>query len=73
MKPLDFNASISVESYDEKTAENYRNCYVAYNLSQIPQDLNDDCVKISRLYLLYYPRNKPSNSVTPVHSFKIFR
>ena len=29
MKPSEFKFSISVESYDEKTAENYRNCYVA--------------------------------------------
>ena len=29
MKPLDFKISIPVESYDEKTAENYRNHYFA--------------------------------------------
>ena len=29
MKPLEFKISLSVESYDEKTAEYYRNCYVA--------------------------------------------
>ena len=29
MEPSDFKISISVASYDEKTAENYRNCYVA--------------------------------------------
>ena len=29
MKPSDKKASISVEMYDEKTAENDRNCYVA--------------------------------------------
>ena len=29
MKPSGFEISISVESYNEKTAENYRNCYVA--------------------------------------------
>ena len=28
MEPSEFKISISVESYDEKTAENYRNCYV---------------------------------------------
>ena len=28
MKP-DFKISIAVESFDEKTAENYRNCYIA--------------------------------------------
>ena len=29
MTPSEFKISISVESYDEKTAENYRNCYGA--------------------------------------------
>ena len=29
MKTSELNIFISVESYDEKTAENYRNCYVA--------------------------------------------
>ena len=29
MKPSEFKISISVKSYDEKPAENYRNCYVA--------------------------------------------
>ena len=28
MKPSEFKIFISVESYDEKTSENYRNCYV---------------------------------------------
>ena len=28
MKPSEFKVSISVECYDEKTAENYQNCYV---------------------------------------------
>ena len=27
MKPSEFNIAFSVESYDEKTAENYWNCY----------------------------------------------
>ena len=27
MKPSEFEILISVENYDEKTAENYRNCY----------------------------------------------
>ena len=31
MRPSDLKMSISVESYDEKIAENYRNCYVAEN------------------------------------------
>ena len=29
MKPSEFKISISVETYDEKTAENYRNGYGA--------------------------------------------
>ena len=29
MKPLEFRISNSVERYDKKTAENYRNCYLA--------------------------------------------
>ena len=29
MKPSEFKISIEVESYDGKTVENYRNCYVA--------------------------------------------
>ena len=29
MKPIDLEVSFSVKSYDEKTAENFRNCYVA--------------------------------------------
>ena len=28
IKPSEFKSSISVKSYDEKTAEIYRNCYV---------------------------------------------
>ena len=29
MKPSELKISFSVKSYEEKTAENYRNCYVA--------------------------------------------
>ena len=29
MKPPELKKIISVKNYDEKTAENYRNCYVA--------------------------------------------
>ena len=29
MKPSEFKIVLSVESYDENTAGNYRNCYVA--------------------------------------------
>ena len=60
--------------YDKKTADNYRNSYVAVKrivseLSKIYrsqilkaqiEDLNEDCVKILRPH----PRNKPSKSVT---------
>ena len=42
-------------------------------------DLNKYCVKISRPYILYFLRNKPSKRVTvgpdrvgPVHQFKLF-
>ena len=40
MKPSGLKISISVESYDEKNAENYRNCYdaekrIASKLSKI--------------------------------------
>ena len=52
MKPSELKTSISFESYDGKTAENYRN------------DLNEDCVKISGLHLISFLRNKPSKSVT---------
>ena len=56
MKPSKLKIPISVESYDEKVAENYRNCYVAENsiasklskiIAQI-EDLNEDSIKISR-------------------------
>ena len=57
---------------------NFRNCYAAEKhiiskqsniyLSEILvaqiEDVNEDCVKISRPYLLYLPRNKLSKSVT---------
>ena len=67
-KSLKSKNFFSVGSYDEKTAENYRNSYVAEKrivskLSKISipnliaqiEDLNEYCVKISRLYLLYFP------------------
>ena len=31
MKPSELKIYISIESYDEKTVENYRNCYFAEN------------------------------------------
>ena len=58
----------------KKTAENNQNLYVAvkriFSKLSIPnliariEDLNEDCVKISHPYLLYFPRNKPSKSVS---------
>ena len=33
MEPSEFKNSISVESYDEKTSENHRNCYVGKKCS----------------------------------------
>ena len=29
MQPSEIQISVWIESYDEKTAENYRNCYIA--------------------------------------------
>ena len=65
MKPSEFKISIPVESYDEKTNENYRNCYASekrirdidskFFIAQI-EDFNKDCVKISRRYILYTNR-----------------
>ena len=57
MNPWKLKISISVESYDEKTAENYLNCYAAEErivcklqryrskiiIAQI-KNLNEDCV-----------------------------
>ena len=71
MEPSEFKISFSVKSYDEKTAKNYWNCYVdekyiVHNyqryrfqilIAQI-EDLNEDCVKISLLYIIYFPRKK---------------
>ena len=68
MKPLGLKLYFSVESYDEKTYENYRNCYdvekriVSKLVPQI-EDLSKECVKIERSFLIYFPRNKPSKSV----------
>ena len=73
MKQSEFKIFISIKSYDDKTAENYRNYYIAENrivskLSNVKtqnyEDLNEDCVKISRPYILYFPRYKPSKNVT---------
>ena len=61
MKPSELNISISAESYDEKTAENYRNCYVAGKriISKLTErsipnfnstDLNGDCFKIYKAF-----------------------
>ena len=42
------DVTITIQSYDEKTAE----------------DLHEDCVKISGPYFIHFLRNKSSNSVT---------
>ena len=92
METSEFKISISVKSYDEKNSENDRNIYDAekrliskllktliLNLNRKHGDLDEGCVKNSLLYLLYFPRNKPSKSVTvgpgrtrPVQRFKRF-
>ena len=48
---------------------NYRNCYVAKKrivskLSKMSIPKFEYCFKILILYLLYFPKNKPSNSIT---------
>ena len=75
MKPSELDILISVESYDEKTNGNYRDCYVVEKcifskLSKISiPNFNStnwrlELTWIWRLYLLYFPRNRPSKSVT---------
>ena len=77
MKPSEFKISISVKSYDKKTAENYRNCYVTEKrrvskLSKvsIPNFVNTNWslewrwCQIFRACLSYFPRNEPLKSVT---------
>ena len=77
MKPLKFKISISVEIYDEKTAENDQNYYVAekrivFKLSKISVS-NFDSTN-SRPFLLYFLRKKfykeRYGRVGPVHRFK---
>ena len=77
MKPSEIKISLLVKSHDEKTAENFRNSYVAQKrivsklskfviqilIAQIG-DLNKDCVEISLPYTLNFPRNKRSKRVT---------
>ena len=77
MKPLEFKIFLSVETYDEQTVENYRNSNVAEKrivskLSKISIPNFDSTSwtlewrlrqKFTSLSL-YFPRNKPSNSVT---------
>ena len=68
MNPSEFKTSISVECYYEKSDKNYQNSYIVEKriisklfqilIAQI-EDLTKDCVKISRPYLLYFPKNKP--------------
>ena len=68
MKPSEFKIFISVESCDEKTTENYQNCYVGekriLNFQRYRSYILIAKIEFSRLYLLYFPRNEPSNSVT---------
>ena len=80
------------KSYVEKTVENYQ-IFMLQKSPQFSnllrnrfqiliaeiKDWNEGCVKISLLYLIYFPRYKPSKSVTvglsrvgPVHYFKRF-
>ena len=74
LKASKFQISISVESCDEKTAENYRNCYVADmrivskiskisipNLIEQIEHLNENCVDICK---------KRYGLAVPVHRFK---
>ena len=74
MKPSEFKISASVESYGEKVAENikmtesisllsYQRYWSYVFIAQI-EDMNIDFVTILRSYLLYFPRNKHSKSVT---------
>ena len=67
MKVSELKVSISVESYDEKTAENKLPNYQRYRskilIAEI-ESLNKYFVNISRPYLLYFPRHKLSKSFT---------
>ena len=77
MKLSELELSISVKSYDEKTAGNYWNCYVAEkrivskpSMISIPNFDSTNEIIEWRLYqnstslFLYFPRNKPSKIVT---------
>ena len=59
MKPSEFKISVESEvlNWSLQTSKDI------YQITQI-EDFNEDCVKISRPYLLYFPRNKLSKSVT---------
>ena len=72
MKPSELKVSVSIDSYNEKTAKNYRNWNVDENrivskLSKLSflkiEDFNTNCVIIACPYLSYFPRNQPSKSV----------
>ena len=69
IKPLEFKISISAESYDKKSLKineiaTLPKMHSFEDRSQILiaqiEDLNEDCVKISRLYFLFFQRYKPS-------------
>ena len=79
MKQSELQISIRVKSYDEKTVENYRNCYIAekcivsnlskklisnFNNTNLKTCLSEVFIKISRLYILHFSRNKQPESVT---------
>ena len=58
MKPSEFGISISVESYDEKTAGNYRNFYIAENciiskLLEISRYVNISIITIFIVIIIY--------------------
>ena len=76
MKPSEFKISISVESYEEKTAENYQNCNVVEKLivsqlfkTSIPNfdsthwSLEWILCQVLILYLFYFLRIKLSKTV----------
>ena len=69
MKPSELKIYISLEKYDEKNCWKLLNCYVAekrivskLSMISIPnlikkfENLNEDCVKISRPYLICFPK-----------------
>jgi len=87
MKSSGFKISILVKGCDEKTAENYRNCYIAekhivsyqryqsQNLILQIEDLNEDCVKISRIFSKFHASDRfivLNDSTSPKMFIKIY-